>query len=596
MERWQHDRFNVYQDTPTQNPRIQFLFIGRSFGIFTPLIPIDELPREVHLVNVKRTLDHHEAMGLEIVGNSPFSGHVFTLEHPRGHSHNEPDRSLHDGHPEITYVLNRCYGTYTPLIPADELPLEVDLAGVPRRLQQQHVRGKIVGHAPTSRGFFALERPPRQATPVLNHQGFPGPSRATARVSLASSSATECHSGLTFLKTSSTTLQQDTIRRDPITHRPLPPSGVEPDETKKIYCDHWIVNGWCRFAQKGCLYKHEVPLDRQVLKSIIGRTEYPRWWLTQEKARKEREGGFDAFRSRARIVTPAKDRKACDADRDTDSERELAKSLPRRPLLIKAVPVASSSASASASETEMKKHQKGSSTLVKVRANNKPVDYERKDPYSSSSSSETESKKAAKAPSYTSTKINTETPHSHSTLHHAVETTTAEHQPDLVDAPGDTPEEDLISFAPITPTPAATATPVSGNVTTCSTPSSSAGVAAPSTSAEPNKKLIRALRRANSPSPTASPRTTPARTTPRKDKKRLFVPSGESPDRHIVHGHGRGRGRGPRHEGKAGEADAASKTARAKGELGKSMHAPKKGAAVVAAATAKMEGRVSGRR
>ncbi|KAJ9619889.1 hypothetical protein H2203_008163 [Taxawa tesnikishii (nom. ined.)] len=558
MERWQHDRFNVYQDTPTQNPRIQFLFIGRSFGIFTPLIPIDELPREVHLVNVKRTLDHHEAMGLEIVGNSPFSGHVFTLEHPRGHSHNEPDRSLHDGHPEITYVLNRCYGTYTPLIPADELPLEVDLAGVPRRLQQQHVRGKIVGHAPTSRGFFALERPPRQATPVLNHQGFPGPSRATAR-------------------TSSTTLQQDTIRRDPITHRPLPPSGVEPDETKKIYCDHWIVNGWCRFAQKGCLYKHEVPLDRQVLKSIIGRTEYPRWWLTQEKARKEREGA--SMHSGAVLA----------------SERELAKSLPRRPLLIKAVPVASSSASASASETEMKKHQKGSSTLVKVRANNKPVDYERKDPYSSSSSSETESKKAAKAPSYTSTKINTETPHSHSTLHHAVETTTAEHQPDLVDAPGDTPEEDLISFAPITPTPAATATPVSGNVTTCSTPSSSAGVAAPSTSAEPNKKLIRALRRANSPSPTASPRTTPARTTPRKDKSVSSCPAARAPIGILCMDMDADVDVDPVMRARPARLTRRARLQEPRGAR-QEYACAKKGAAVVAAATAKMEGRVSGRR
>lgn len=68
--------------------------------------------------------------------------------------------------------------------------------------------------------------------------------------------------------------------------RPLPPSGIEPDQRKKIYCTYWIQNqGQCAYKQQGCIYKHEMPEDKETLESI-GLKSVPAWWR-KEQARKK---------------------------------------------------------------------------------------------------------------------------------------------------------------------------------------------------------------------------------------------------------------------------------------------------------------------
>ena len=61
-----------------------------------------------------------------------------------------------------------------------------------------------------------------------------------------------------------------------VPRRPLPPSGVEPEQEKKVYCTYWIRTGECDYTQQGCLYKHEMP-DLETLKKI-GFISEPRWW------------------------------------------------------------------------------------------------------------------------------------------------------------------------------------------------------------------------------------------------------------------------------------------------------------------------------
>ena len=61
-----------------------------------------------------------------------------------------------------------------------------------------------------------------------------------------------------------------------VPRRPLPPSGVEPEQEKKVYCTYWIRTGECDYTQQGCLYKHEMP-DLETLKKI-GFIGEPKWW------------------------------------------------------------------------------------------------------------------------------------------------------------------------------------------------------------------------------------------------------------------------------------------------------------------------------
>jgi hypothetical protein len=62
-----------------------------------------------------------------------------------------------------------------------------------------------------------------------------------------------------------------------IPDRPLPPSGVIPDPKKKVYCSYWIQNGECNYIQTGCLYKHEIPTDPNVL-ATLGFAKVPDWY------------------------------------------------------------------------------------------------------------------------------------------------------------------------------------------------------------------------------------------------------------------------------------------------------------------------------
>jgi hypothetical protein len=67
--------------------------------------------------------------------------------------------------------------------------------------------------------------------------------------------------------------------------RPPPPSGIEPDQRKKIYCNYWCQTGQCGFIQQGCIYKHEMPEDKETL-NLIGLKSVPAWWR-KEQARKK---------------------------------------------------------------------------------------------------------------------------------------------------------------------------------------------------------------------------------------------------------------------------------------------------------------------
>ena len=54
----------------------------------------------------------------------------------------------------------------------------------------------------------------------------------------------------------------------------------------KVYCDHWIHNGTCAFAQRGCAYKHEMPRD-YATQQLVGLNGYPTWykkWEAEQKA------------------------------------------------------------------------------------------------------------------------------------------------------------------------------------------------------------------------------------------------------------------------------------------------------------------------
>lgn len=51
---------------------------------------------------------------------------------------------------------------------------------------------------------------------------------------------------------------------------------------QKVYCTYWIRNGECSFVQGGCMYKHEMPADKETLKKVFGTDKYPNWWVRRQ--------------------------------------------------------------------------------------------------------------------------------------------------------------------------------------------------------------------------------------------------------------------------------------------------------------------------
>ncbi|KAK0384959.1 hypothetical protein NLU13_7437 [Sarocladium strictum] len=176
------------------------------------------------------TLASHEAL-VKTNGNSYQYGHsnnYGAIHHAMSHS----STSLSESSDFQPYYLDRGNGEYTRLIPADTLP---PLNEVPPR--EASVIGKVV--------LQPIAPRERRVTLKAIGQG-PGPDNVQHRI--------------------------DNIV-----------GGTPPKSRRdKIYCDKWVHEGICAFAQQGCRYKHEMPQDKETQYKLGLYQGFPAWWRKQQ--------------------------------------------------------------------------------------------------------------------------------------------------------------------------------------------------------------------------------------------------------------------------------------------------------------------------
>lgn len=229
--------------------------------------------------------------------------------------------------PRILYFISRSNGTLVPLIPADELPFNIRLLGVPRILSPDQIYGlQHVGSVPYTGLIFKPEHDAvlqrSNSQPPMSHtRNFSG--SGTMQHSSAYTTPTKDNSMVPYppfqLKTQHSLPSQPlsapihelaTTWRQPPTsaHNPdktqdmidaiintpsgaetaarigyarkstaVPPSGKLPNLDAKVYCTYWVRHGECDYTQQGCLYKHEMPGSLEELKAI-GVKGWPDWW------------------------------------------------------------------------------------------------------------------------------------------------------------------------------------------------------------------------------------------------------------------------------------------------------------------------------
>ncbi|KAI9746546.1 MAG: hypothetical protein M1818_000259 [Claussenomyces sp. TS43310] len=186
----------------------------------------------------------------------------------------------------FTYALDRGNGIYTRLLPADMIP---EMGGL--QMTTRDSSGMIVLPYPR------LEIPRRE---LLSHgikprrlqHGDSSTSYDASAHSVGSQDATfsRTSSGAQF-KRSLGSLNKKALQGNPVQgqiNQILSRSGKPENTAKKVsrvgehrektYCDMWLHRGTCAFAQQGCKYKHEMPLDRQTQHSVGLFQGLPEWY------------------------------------------------------------------------------------------------------------------------------------------------------------------------------------------------------------------------------------------------------------------------------------------------------------------------------
>ncbi|EKG14466.1 Zinc finger CCCH-type protein [Macrophomina phaseolina MS6] len=220
-------------------------FIQRDNGVYVPVIPVDELPPDIELDGAPRELKMDDAQGMRFLERVPLSGQTYTLARS-GKVAEEWNRRHSQHHYTRSQTSLR--------------PLRLSASARP-----SIVEAGERGHARTqSENVFAKPfpiAPVPSAPPIIT--GDPGPKTGSLLES-----------------------------------RPLPPSGREPDLSKKEYCTYWIKTGECDFMQQGCLFKHEMP-DLTTLREKVGIGSVPHWYQVRcamarrEDARKSLGDGLE---------------------------------------------------------------------------------------------------------------------------------------------------------------------------------------------------------------------------------------------------------------------------------------------------------------
>ncbi|KAG9675456.1 hypothetical protein KCU99_g8691, partial [Aureobasidium melanogenum] len=192
--------------------------------------------------------------------------------------------------PKLKFFIERNDGSLVPLVPVDELPDDVRLIGVPLSLSAFQANDMLflghdssVGRKFSHAGAMSIKETVAPSLAAMKYTPQPEVAPHNHHVNQHMHTQPLPPPASAFVPTPK---PLGLSKSKPLCNEhPLPPSGIEPDPSKKIYCTYWIQNGQCGFTQQGCMYKHEIPEDKETLESI-GLKSVPAWWR-KEQARKK---------------------------------------------------------------------------------------------------------------------------------------------------------------------------------------------------------------------------------------------------------------------------------------------------------------------
>ena len=200
--------------------------------------------------------------------------------------------------------VTRQNGTMVPLVAVDELPSTMSVRGVPRTLSPHDISGMTgVGTFNSRHRQYVVDGLNRrhQAPPISGDRSLMGSSFAMpAKLPLKNDLMWGMNCAPVFpVPPKAYGIQEQHPSNPKMPLANMWPSSPEPlaatgesdlppfhnmDELPigratgiKEYCSYWLRHGECDYAQQGCLYRHEMPLDRPTLEKL-GLRDIPRWY------------------------------------------------------------------------------------------------------------------------------------------------------------------------------------------------------------------------------------------------------------------------------------------------------------------------------
>ena len=271
-------------------------FLVRNDGTLTPLVAVDELDSSLHILGAPAVLSYANTKGMISLGVAARSERQYIVE--------TSTQSFPNGVENPLFGQSAVNGS--PKTPE-------------KRLQATNGGTGEDGISHIEGGNGVQESPPKAAVPLTGQseqkvehwrQGVsngvediqvmaPTPILRVTQLNLSQATVdaivnAASHTGLASHKGGATANGPATSNRattssnipTPTTASILPnaasstttnaPTAVI-KKKEKVYCSFWIRRGECDYTQQGCLYKHEMPTDRDTLKEL-GISQIPRWW------------------------------------------------------------------------------------------------------------------------------------------------------------------------------------------------------------------------------------------------------------------------------------------------------------------------------
>lgn len=250
-------------------------FVTRHNGSMVPLIAMDELPVHVQIRGVPRSLSPFDIAGMTQVGAQESRHQYYVVEGINNSRPIIPDSPGPDESSKPTTkgpVRNvKDIATLFDSIHADPAwkirgtSPRGSTPELPAGTSKPKATSDVPGALPKAYGIE--EQPPRELA---------GTPLSSANISLlddleiTDSSATV---STNTVATPSTTTDKSTL--PPWKRTANVPAAAIPGN--KVYCTYWVRHGECDYAQQGCVYKHEMPLDLSTLE-LVGHRDIPRWY------------------------------------------------------------------------------------------------------------------------------------------------------------------------------------------------------------------------------------------------------------------------------------------------------------------------------